>query len=127
LFALLLLSVAPACTTANIMLANNICDLEKDIAVKRHTLPYYLGKKRALWLFVALYYLVYIAAAALVALRILPPLYLLFLLTFPIVQKNIGGFFKKQDKAETFLLAIKNYVIIMGADTLLIFACAWFA
>ncbi|NLV37096.1 MAG: UbiA family prenyltransferase, partial [Clostridiaceae bacterium] len=29
----LLLSVIPVCTTANIMLANNICDIEKDVSV----------------------------------------------------------------------------------------------
>ena len=34
---LVLLSIAPICTTANIMLANNICDLKKDIKVKRYT------------------------------------------------------------------------------------------
>lgn len=32
-FSLLLLSAGPICATANIMLANNTCDLEKDIMV----------------------------------------------------------------------------------------------
>ena len=44
LFTLLLFTVPPALATANIMLANNTCDVEKDTAVGRFTLPYYLGK-----------------------------------------------------------------------------------
>ncbi|HPP36761.1 MAG TPA: UbiA family prenyltransferase, partial [Clostridiales bacterium] len=48
LISVLLLAVTPICTTANIMLANNTCDVEKDVKVRRYTLPYYLGKK-ALW------------------------------------------------------------------------------
>lgn len=120
---LILFAIIPFCTTANIMLANNICDLEKDILVKRHTLPYYLGKK-AIYLFAALYYLTYAATIVMVVLGILSPICLLSLLTIVIVQKNIKEFMKKQDKAKTFILSIKNYVIIMGANVLMIFISA---
>jgi 1,4-dihydroxy-2-naphthoate octaprenyltransferase len=120
---LLLFSITPVCVTANIMLANNICDIEKDVAVKRHTLPYYLGKK-ALYLFAAIYYATYAATVILVALGILAPLYLLSLLTIFIVQKNISIFMKRQDKAETFIVSIINFVLIMGTNTLLIFISA---
>jgi 1,4-dihydroxy-2-naphthoate octaprenyltransferase len=41
---LILLAVLPFCLTANIMLANNICDVEHDIAVQRFTLAFYLKK-----------------------------------------------------------------------------------
>lgn len=119
---LALLSIPPTATTANIMLANNTCDVERDVLVNRHTLPYYLGKK-SLWLFAGLYYLIYASIIAAVAFKILPPLYLLALLTIIPVQKNINVFFKKQDKAETFIVAIKNYIIIMASTTLLIFIC----
>lgn len=119
----LLLSVIPVCTTANIMLANNICDVEKDVSVKRYTLPYYLGKK-ALILFAVLYYLTYADMILMVALGILPPLCLLFLLTLWFVRKNINIFMKVQDKATTFGTAIINYIVIMGATTLLIFISA---
>ncbi|MDF2486893.1 MAG: UbiA prenyltransferase, partial [Herbinix sp.] len=107
LFSLILFSIAPFATTANIMLANNICDLEKDIAVKRHTLPYYIGKK-ALYLFAGLYYLTYFATIAMVIFRILSPICLLSLVTIIPVQKNINIFLKKQEKASTFLMSIKN-------------------
>jgi 1,4-dihydroxy-2-naphthoate polyprenyltransferase len=117
---LILFSVIPICTTANIMLANNICDLEKDIKVRRYTLPYYLGNK-ALYLFAGLYYITYLAIIIMVLLKILAPICLLSLLTIFVVQKNINGFFKIQDKATTFLFAIKNYIAIMGVTTLVIF------
>lgn len=117
---LLLFSVIPFCTTANIMLANNICDLEKDIAVKRHTLPYYIGKK-ALYLFAGLYYLTYLATVVMVAFKILSPICLFSLFTIFIVQKNINTFIKKQEKATTFIIAIKNFIIIMGANVVTIF------
>lgn len=38
-------SIPLIATIANIMLANNICDLEQDIANHRYTLPFYLGKR----------------------------------------------------------------------------------
>lgn len=120
---LLLLSVIPFCTTANIMLANNICDLEKDITVKRYTLPYYIGKK-SLYMFAGLYYLTYIAIMVMVIMKILSPICLLSLLSIIIVQKNINIFFDKQEKAITFITAIQNYIIIMGTTTLLIFVSA---
>jgi 1,4-dihydroxy-2-naphthoate octaprenyltransferase len=117
---LLLLSVNPVCCTANIMLANNICDLEKDIKVKRFTLPYYLEEK-ALYLFAGIYYIAYSATAIMVIAKILHPICLLSLLTIIPVQKNIKEFILKQEKATTFFTSIKNYVIIMGALTLTIF------
>ena len=115
-----LFSITPVCTTANIMLANNICDVEKDVAVKRYTLPYYLGS-RALALFAGTYYLTYAATIVMVMLKILSPICLLSLLTIFIVQKNIKKFMKLQQKSTTFMVAITNYIIIMGVNTVLIF------
>ncbi len=126
ILSLLVFSIAPFCTTANIMLANNICDLEKDILVKRHTLPYYIGKN-ALYLFAALYYMTYLATIVMVIVGILSPICLLSLATIIPVQKNIKTFFEKQDKGTTFIVAIKNYIIIMGVNTLLIFISAFVA
>ncbi len=124
LLTLLLLSIIPFSTTANIMLANNICDLEKDITVKRHTLPYYIGKK-ALYLFAGLYYICYAAIIVMVIMKILSPVCLLSLISILPVQKNIRIFFKKQEKATTFMMAIKNYVIIMGSVVAVIFISAF--
>jgi 1,4-dihydroxy-2-naphthoate octaprenyltransferase len=120
IISILLLSVSPVCTTANIMLANNICDLDKDVMVKRYTLPYYLGNK-ALYLFSGLYYMTYLSTIIMVIVKILPSLCLISLFTIFSVRKNIGSFFKVQDKSKTFILAIKNYIAIMGMNTLMIF------
>ena len=118
---LLLLSVLPFCLTAGIMLANNICDVEHDVKVHRLTLAFYL-KKYALYLFALLYYTPYLSVIAMVILRYLPPLSLLLLVTLIPVQMNINVFFKKQVKEETFSVSIKNFLIIISAHILLIFA-----
>ncbi len=117
---LVLFSIAPFCTTANIMLANNICDLEKDIMVKRYTLPYYIGHK-SLYLYAGLYYLSYASVILMVALKYLSPLCLISVLTLYFVQRNINQFYRLQCKEKTFILSIKNYLIIMGSITLIIF------
>ncbi len=126
LITVILLSVPPVCATANIMLANNICDLERDITVNRFTLPYYLGKRKAVYLFAGLYYLVYLDIILMVILGKLPVLCLLSLITVYPVQKNINLFFKEQDKAKTFIVSIKNYVLIMGSISLMIFIGGFF-
>ncbi|MDF2870584.1 MAG: UbiA prenyltransferase [Anaerocolumna sp.] len=120
ILAVLLFAVIPFCCTANIMLANNICDVEKDIKVKRHTLPYYIGRK-SLDLFGFLYYACYLSVIIMSIVKILSPLCLLSLLTIYPVGKNIKAFKIKQSKSETFILSIKNYIIIMGSLTILIF------
>jgi 1,4-dihydroxy-2-naphthoate octaprenyltransferase len=117
----MMLSIIPVCSTANIMLANNICDLERDILVKRHTLPYYLGVRKALYLFAGIYYSCYLALMIMTALQILSPICLLFMITFVPVHRNIRLFFREQDKKTTFMVSIKNYLIMMGTITMLIF------
>ena len=121
LFTVMILSVIPVCATANIMLANNLCDLEHDILVKRYTLPYYLGKKTSLHLFAAVYYCTYLAMIVMTATRILPPVCLISLVSLIPVQKNINTFFRVQEKSSTFVTSINNYMIIMGTNTALIF------
>jgi 1,4-dihydroxy-2-naphthoate octaprenyltransferase len=116
-----MLSILPVCSTANIMLANNICDLERDLLVKRYTLPYYLGVKKALYLFAGIYYLCYLALVIMTVFQILSPICLLFMITIVPVQRNIRLFFKEQEKKSTFMVSIKNYLIIMGTITVLIF------
>lgn len=116
---LLLLSAVPFCLTANIMLANNICDVSGDIEVGRHTLAFYL-KNKALPAFAAVYYLAYLSVVVMVAAGFLSPLSLLLLFTIIPVQKNIGVFFKKQVKEETFIIAIKNLLIIIIPHIVLI-------
>jgi 1,4-dihydroxy-2-naphthoate octaprenyltransferase len=118
---LALLAVAPFCLTANIMLANNICDLRHDIRVHRYTLAYYLEDK-ALYLFAGLYYITYLSVVALVVFGYLPALSLLLLVTLMPVHKNIRRFFKKQVKEETFIVSVQNFILILLTHTVLIAA-----
>ena len=118
-----LLCVAPACATANIMLANNICDVERDAAVGRHTLPYYLGR-RALPVFAALYAPPYLASLALVLAGFFPPLFLFSLVTAPIVFRNVRTFLGKQEKSSTFVLSVQNFILLMSGNIIFMFVCA---
>jgi len=112
---ILLVSLPCIFTIANIMLANNICDLEDDIRNNRFTLPYYLGRKKAVTLYNILYAASFIAILAAVILNILPIILLLSLLIILPVYKHIMLFNKKQIKSETFPLAIKNLVLVNGS------------
>lgn len=112
-----LISIAPVCTTANIMLANNICDLERDIRVKRYTLPYYLGGK-SLYLFASLYYVCYLTSIIMAVMGMISPIALVSLVTLIPVQKNISRFLKDQKKETTFNVSIKNYIWIMTGNIL---------
>ena len=114
---------APMVCTANIMLANNICDLEKDVLVNRHTLPYYIGKARAVTLYSLLYYSVYLAAVVLVVFGFLPPWYLVLLLTVVPVERNLRVFRKKQEKAATFITSIKNFIVLMTGQCIALLLC----
>lgn len=97
---------------ANIMLANNICDIEDDLENRRYTLPIYIGKEKALKLFKILYYIVYVDVIILLLLKIAPIYSLLVLLTFIPVKKNIDLFYKQQSKKDTFVVSVKNFIMI---------------
>ena len=109
---IILISMPAAVGIANIMLANNICDIKDDIENKRYTLPIYVGKNNALKVFKVLYYIGYIALFILLILKIAPLITALVFVTFVLVNKHIKLFFKKQSKEETFILAVKNFIVI---------------
>ncbi len=121
LITVILLTIPTICTIADVMLANNICDLDRDIKVERHTLPYYL-KTKSLYLFAGLYYCSYIANILMVAFGMAPMLLLVSLITVIPVQRNINRFFKVQEKDKTFSYSIANYLLIVGINILLFFA-----
>lgn len=98
---------------ANLMLANNTCDLEEDILNNRHTLVYYIGKKAAINLFAFLALAPFVGITLAVILKEIPVLTLGIWLVFPIILKNTRLFYQKQVKLETFPLAIKNLAITM--------------
>lgn len=111
LFYLAVLTIPPICGIANIMLANNICDMEYDVKIKRFTLPFYIGRKKALWLFAGLYAISLVAVLGLAILQILP-LYVLAVVPFYIpIWLNVRKFFQVQDKKQTFPLSVMNFLL----------------
>ncbi len=98
---------------ANIMLANNICDVEDDLANKRYTLPIHVGKKKALLVYDALYLFSFLDIILCVILGYLPVVSLLTLLSAYKLFKNIKAFHKLQTKKDTFAFAVLNMVLIM--------------
>ncbi|WP_239253493.1 1,4-dihydroxy-2-naphthoate polyprenyltransferase [Listeria ilorinensis] len=106
-------------TIANIMLANNLCDLDEDIRNHRYTLPYYIGRKIGVLLFNALYYGSFLAIVVAVAVGYLSPIMLLSLLTIYPVYKNLTRFNKEQVKAKTFAVSIQNFLVINASLVIL--------
>ena len=107
-----IISISPIVGIANIMLANNICDIEEDIENERYTLPVYIGKENALKIFKYLYYIVFISIVIGVLIRLLPIISIVTLLALKIVKRNITKFNKLQSKKDTFVLTVKNFIII---------------
>lgn len=111
---IILISIVPICSIANIMLANNICDMDDDLINKRYTLPIFIGKPKALIIFRQLYFMCYPAIIISVFLGALPVICLLMLITLPVIYQNINHFVAKQSKEDTFVYAIKNFIILNG-------------
>lgn len=98
---------------ANLMLANNICDLEEDETNNRFTLVHYLGKHQALNLFVTLNILAFLAILLSVLLRFAPWSMLGTFLAAPFIFKQVQLFLKRQIKRETFICAVR--ILAIGA------------
>lgn len=107
---------------ANLMLANNLCDLEEDEKNNRYTLVHYLGKKKALGLFLIMNT---VAAAALilaVLLRLAPWTMLGTFLAAPFILKQIRLLMKEQVKRKTFICAVR--ILAVGSLLQVVsFAC----
>ncbi|MBK1809756.1 1,4-dihydroxy-2-naphthoate polyprenyltransferase [Clostridium sp. YIM B02505] len=104
---------------ANIMLANNICDVEEDIQNNRFTLPYYIGRPMALKLFKLLYYVGYVDIVLLALLRVIPLTSLFMLITLIKVNKNIKLFEDRPIKNENFVVSVKNFLLINGSQAII--------
>lgn len=99
---------------ANIMLANNIGDLPEDIKEDRHTLAFYLGQTKGLILYLILYVLGYASLIAAVVMGILPWTVLITIIAVPVIIKHFKFFWHDRTKRGSFLLTIKNTVILMA-------------
>ena len=117
---ILLVSLPAVFCIANIMLANNICDIEDDLPNKRYTLPIVVGKEKAITLLKILFALAYVAIVGAVVLRALPLYSLLTLLTIIPLMKNIKAFVANPTKKDTFGAIVGSFVLINVALALTI-------
>lgn len=108
-----LISLPNTLWIANLMLANNICDLEEDEKNERYTLVHYLGKARALKLFITMNVLAFVAIIASVALNTAPWSLVLTFFAAPFVWQQTKRFMQKQIKRETFICAVR--ILAVGA------------
>ncbi|OTN87915.1 1,4-dihydroxy-2-naphthoate octaprenyltransferase [Enterococcus sp. 7E2_DIV0204] len=114
-----LVSLPNTCLIANLMLANNICDLEEDETNQRFTLVHYLGKKTALQLFVGLIMIAFISIILSVVLGLAPMTMLLTLLVLPFIWKQTKLFLNEQVKTKTFICAVR--ILAVGALAQVVF------
>ncbi|MBO0486936.1 prenyltransferase [Vagococcus fluvialis] len=121
-----MMSLPAAFSIANLMLANNTCDVEEDILNNRHTLVSYIGKKKAVTLFQSLVIATFVAATISVVFKIVPLTLLLLWAIFPKVWQNTKAYSKEQIKTKTFPLAIKNLAMIVAVQVVLFFIGALF-
>lgn len=120
ILSLFLVSLPAVFLIANIMLANNTCDLEQDILNHRYTLPFYIGKKRAVQLFNGLVYSSYAVVVIAIILGLLHPILLLLVVTILPMRKNLAVYNAKQVKSETFVIAIKNIILFCSSEVVLL-------
>lgn len=96
---------------ANLMLANNTCDMEEDEKNKRYTLAHYLGKQGSLNLFMWNNVVAFAAILLSVLLKLAPVTVLVSFAIIPFVRKQTKLFLDKQVKSETFICAIRILAI----------------
>lgn len=115
-----LVFMVPTLLTSSIMLANNTCDIEKDVLVKRYTLPYYLGQSTSVKLMYTLYIFVFTSIILSSLLGLVPLIAILSILVMPLVWKNVAKFKKDLVKHVSFVFIIKNFILIMAVYSALV-------
>ncbi len=101
---------------ANVMLANNICDVAEDVKIGRKTLPYYTGRKTALTILCCYYVLAYIFLILGIVLKYLPVITLGSLLTIPLVYHTTKTFVKNPHKESTFTSILVNVLLVLISE-----------
>lgn len=113
-----LISLPNTLWIANLMLANNICDLEEDEKNNRFTLVHYLGKQRAIRLFVGMNLVAFLAILLSVVIGIAPWSMLGTIFAVPYIYKQIQMFLTKQVKRETFICAVRTLAVGAAAQVI---------
>ncbi|MDY4761943.1 prenyltransferase [Streptococcus thoraltensis] len=113
-----LISLPNTLWIANLMLANNLCDLEEDEANHRYTLVHYTGKRGALILFSMANVLAFVSIVCQYFFGLAPLSVLLTLLLIPFIYGQSKQLWQKQIKIETFPCAIR--ILALGASCLVL-------
>ncbi|HHN6265463.1 TPA: 1,4-dihydroxy-2-naphthoate polyprenyltransferase [Enterococcus faecium] len=116
--AIVLASLPLVFTIANIMLANNLRDLDRDIENHRYTLVFYIGRPAGTVLFQLLMYACYFV----ILMGLLSGIYewpiLVTFLTLPIVKKHLDQFKQTLPQPISFSYSIKNMVLFNASYVL---------
>lgn len=109
----LFILLVPTFAIANIMLANNICDMVKDADNGRVTVPLIIGKRLATILWAVLYLFSYIIIIGLIVTGLVPKPVIYGLITIPLVVINTSRFISRPIKSRTFKYAVFNLQLIL--------------
>ncbi|XHB96067.1 1,4-dihydroxy-2-naphthoate polyprenyltransferase [Lactococcus garvieae] len=96
---------------ANLMLANNTCDLEEDEGNHRYTIVHYIGRKNALRWWTLAIIVAYISIVGAVVLGLISPLMLLMFILLPFIIKQARPYLQRQVKSETFIASVKILMV----------------
>ncbi|BAN75229.1 MULTISPECIES: UbiA family prenyltransferase [Lacticaseibacillus] len=99
---------------AAVMFADNIADLEQDVKNERYTLPYYLGKQRALRWYRLIPFTTFVTLLIGIVTGILPIWSLLVLATWPLVLHNTRTYTTSPSKDKTFIFTIRSLLSFGG-------------
>lgn len=109
---LILVFIPLAFLIANILLANNTSDLEKDLNNNRKTIVAYIGTKKATTLMHVYNVIAYIFIIVAYLFHFLDSwIFLLIILTYPFTLRNINIFRKDISKKRTFKLVVNNFIL----------------
>ncbi|GMA70207.1 hypothetical protein GCM10025879_14530 [Leuconostoc litchii] len=103
------------------MLANNIADYDEDQENKRHTLVHYTGLENAKKIYILAIILSFVEIIIVTLVGWLPLTSFALIILLPIVLSNAHKFVNYPDKKTTFILAIKNLLIVFLGMMITIF------
>lgn len=120
----LLISLPGFAMTALLMLSNNYCDVAVDLPEQRFTLPFYLGKRGSKGLYYALLGLPFVGFLLLQFWLKLPLWTACFYLLLPLLLHNAHRLLQSAVKREVFPLAVWNFLLVLGTQSLILFLTA---
>jgi 1,4-dihydroxy-2-naphthoate octaprenyltransferase len=110
---------------ANIMLANNLCDIDEDIVNRRYTLPVVIGKTKALKLFNRLFFTAYGLLLLLILTKLLSIISIFVAATLYWTLPMLKRFVQSPSKQTTFVNAVKIFFLFAAAYVLSLFLTAF--